>query len=70
MAEKPSIAKAVAGHLSGGSFQTVCDIYVLLEAMALDRANRASRDQQTTNTSRTIHSVTTLGADGETVKSP
>lgn len=26
VAEKPSIAKAVAGHLSGGQYQAVCPI--------------------------------------------
>ena len=29
MAEKPSISKAVAGHLSGGSLQAVSEVFIV-----------------------------------------
>jgi DNA topoisomerase IA len=34
VAEKPSISKAVAGHLSGGQFQTVSATHLITESPA------------------------------------
>lgn len=37
VAEKPSIAKAVANHLGGGNVQTVCQAFSCRESMNIER---------------------------------
>lgn len=62
VAEKNSIAKAVAGHLSGGHYQTVGTFPLLIVSLF------AERDRQTLaiHSSRTTRLILTSAADGAT----
>jgi DNA topoisomerase IA len=61
VAEKPAIARAVATHMSGGSFQTVSVSHI-----ALKRANfKGSMRFEAINMSRTMSSTSTSEVLGE-----
>ena len=64
VAEKPSIAKAVAQHLSGGSYETARTVQRYLG----DQLTLASGLSQAINTSRTTSLTTPLVHHGATAK--
>lgn len=65
VAEKPSIAKAVAGHLSGGTSQVVSPLSVLSSGRL---ANNPSSTTRGTSISRTMSLTTILARAGATAR--
>lgn len=65
VAEKPAIARAVATHLSGGSFQTVCT-----REPSWIPINFDSTPFEEIHMSKTMNLNSISEAPGETVRSP
>ena len=68
VAEKPSISKAVAGHLSGGGFQTVSYPPLLILGLSIDKTLDSTT--RVTNTSRTTPLTSILDSHGAVAVSP